>query len=75
MLKFYLSTIIIYAIVILSVCNIFYEPIKDNGWFNDIKYNFSHMPKYTVLFCISAIPVLRILMIIGIIYMAFNKKS
>lgn len=55
MLKFYLTTIIIYAIIILSTAKILSPMINQNGWLESPKYEFD-MSKNLVLFCISAIP-------------------
>lgn len=74
MLKFYLTTIIIYAIIILSTAKILSPMINQNGWLESPKYEFD-MSKNLILFCISAIPLFRLIIVISFVYMAFNKKE
>lgn len=70
MLKFYLTTVVIYAIIISSMAKMFRNAVKENGWLDEEKK--STESKFTMLFCLSAVPILRILVIICIYMMAMH---
>lgn len=69
MLKFYLTTIIIWYIILLSTIKISKQAIKNNGWCNLGK------TKLIGPLLICAIPIFRALVIIGLFILAFNKKE
>lgn len=73
MLETYLATIIIYMIVIYGMLYLFAERIAENGWTNGIKPNGTD-PRIALLF-LSAIPVLRIAIILCLIYMITHTKE
>lgn len=72
MLKFYFSTVVIYAIIILSAVRMTKDKIIENGWLDGVKANGD---KWTTLFCFSAVPVIRIILIVSIFMMASKRKD
>lgn len=73
MLKFYLSTVIVWMIIIYCVINIFKTAYIKNGWV-DIESN-SHNNSLKNLVIISAVPLLRLGILCFIIYMASATKE
>lgn len=71
MLKFYLTTVAIYAIIILSMCKMFKSAINENGWFKDEEKETGEN-KWTMLFCLSAVPIIRLLIVISIYMIAMH---
>ena len=68
MLGIYLSSIIFWIVIIYSLIIIFQEKIIENGWLNrpiNRKIN-----GYLLLFCMSAVPILRLLVVVCIFLMA-----
>ena len=72
MLKIYLSSVIIYMIIISCLCFLFHDAIKKNGWASTEKPNVN---KLTALFVLSAVPLLRIYVVGLFIYMATHTKE
>ena len=74
MLSAYLSSIFIFAVIILCVMMLCFDKIKNNGWLNDTKDG--TVAKGIVMWlCVSAIPVFRILFIVAAFYMSFYTKE
>lgn len=71
MLKFYLTTVVIYMIIIYCTCSIFKDGIKAKGWISEGKRG----SKFGALFTLSAVPILRLGVIILIFYMATHTKE
>lgn len=71
MLKIYLTSVIIYMIIIYCTCQIFKDAIRSKGWINE-KRNGS---KLGILFTLSAVPVLRFFIILLVIYMSTHTKE
>lgn len=69
MLKFYLTTIIVWYIILLSTIKITKQAIKNNGCCDLGK------TKLIGPLLICAIPIFRVLVIIGLFILAFNKKE
>lgn len=69
MLKFYLTTIIIWYIILLSTIKITKQAINKNG-----RCDLSKTKLIGPLF-ICTIPIFRVLVIIGLFILAFNKKE
>lgn len=67
MIKMYLYSIAVYAFIILCAIYLCQGNIKKNGW---DKYEKSDMNPWIVLLCASAIPIIRLLFIGCIFYMA-----
>lgn len=80
MLTFYLSTVVIWMIIILSLILILVEPIDKNGWLIDVNKKGS-IKDVVHLFLISTVPILRFALVIILIMMAsiteeeFYKKT
>lgn len=72
MLKFYFSTVAIYAIIILSAARMMKDKIRENGWLDGVKK--TDESKMTALFMVSAVPVFRLLMVLAIFAMASTEK-
>lgn len=72
MLKFYIGTVLIYALIILATANLCAQNIKDNGWLDNTKPSSGN--KLTLLFCVAIIPIVRLGTVIMMIYMFANKK-
>lgn len=73
MLKIYLSTVLIWMIVIFCSAKLFASSIKKNGWLDDAQS--VTMGKWTTLFVTSAVPLLRLLVLACIVYMAVSTKE
>ena len=70
MLKFYLTTVVIYMIIIYCMCSIFKNSIRAKGWTCEEK----RVNKFRMLFTLSAVPILRFGVLILIFYMATHTK-
>lgn len=73
MLKIYLSTVLIWMIIFYCLLKMFRSSIKENGWLDDIEP--AKTGKLFSLFAISAIPFLRLLVFIGVIYITSVTKD
>lgn len=73
MLKAYLQSIVIFAIIILCIGKIFKRDIQENGWVEGTKK--ADIDRYMALFILSAVPIFRLFVIWAIFHMAFTKKS
>ena len=69
MLKFYLTTVIIWMIIIYSMCILFEKQIKEKGWLKNVLAT-SKLKAFILLFCMSSIPVIRLFAAISIFMMA-----
>lgn len=74
MLTFYLSTVVIWMIIILSLILILVEPIDKNGWLIDVNKKGS-IKDVVHLFLISTVPILRFALVIILIMMASINKE
>lgn len=72
MLKFYLTSVIVYMIMIFAAAYIGQYKIKANGWLDDAKKQGS---PWVYLFCISAVPIFRLLIVIVIFMMMSITKE
>lgn len=68
----YLTSVIIYMIIIYSMTFIFGDTMKAKGWAASEKPNAN---KLVILFCLSAVPILRIFVLVSILYMATHTKE
>ena len=71
MLKLYVSTVIIYSIVLWASDRITRPFVDKNGWLDTPRLDDGDIPPFIV----AIVPVVRLLALIGIWYMAFNKKQ
>jgi len=68
----YLVSIIIWAASIWILCNTAKDRIYENGWLTDVKCDIN-APLAVV--CLSAIPVLRVIIAMTIVYMIFKERD
>lgn len=73
MFKFYIGTVICWMIITQYSIRLCKDKIIENGWLGSAKK--LNMTPFSVLFCVSAIPFLRFLMFIVVIYMACVSKD
>ena len=71
MLESYLTSVIIYMIIIYCTCSILKDGIKAKGWTT----NDNGKTKLSSLFMLAAVPVLRVAVLIVIIYMFTYTKE
>ena len=74
MLKLYVSTVIIWAIVLWASCRIAGTFVDQNGWLDTPRLD-DGGDNFTSPFIVAIVPVFRLAVLIGIWYMAFNKKK
>lgn len=73
MLETYLSSVIIWMIIIFCICCIFGNGIKKNGWLdNESKKSGNRL---FVLFTLSAVPILRLCVAGALVYMATTTRE
>lgn len=72
MLRFYISSIIIFCIIIYATIWVCKDNIVDNGWMVLAKKKSRAEPILTLI-CASAIPLFRVLMVITIIWMSITN--
>lgn len=72
MLKIYLSSVVIWMIIIYCAATICGPKIKENGWLESTRHT---MGKWTALFVLSVIPLLRLLVLSVIFYMSIYTKE
>lgn len=73
MLEVYLSSVIIWMIIIFCICCIFANKIIENGWLDKKNKKYPHW--LFSLFVLSAVPILRLFVAGAIIYMAAVTKE
>ena len=73
MLEFYLMTVIIYVCAIYGLLYLFSERIYENNWTN-VARKTSTDPRIILLF-LSAVPILRLVIVLCIIYMTTHTKE
>ena len=73
MFALYLSSILVWMIIIYSLILLFQQRIVDNGWLN--KAVTTNMNGYVVLFATAAVPIIRVLMAIGVVVMAYYTED
>lgn len=73
MLKLYVSTVIIYSIVLLASGRIAGPFVNKNGWLDTPRLDHGGDDIISP-FIMALVPVFRLVVLIGMWYMAFNKK-
>ena len=73
MLSTYLGSVIVYVIIISCEFMLCKSGIRNNGWLDE-QHN-SGQSKFGLLFCMSAVPVLRVLLIGVVLVMAVYPKE
>ena len=71
MLKLYASTVIIWGIVLWASARIAMPFVDKNGWLDAPRLDDGGISPFIV----ALVPVFRLAVLIGIWYMAFNKKQ
>ena len=74
MLKLYVSTVIIYSIVLWASGRITKHFVDENGWL-DTPHLDDGGDNFTSPFILAIVPVFRLAVLICLWYMAFNKKQ
>lgn len=72
MFKFYITTVIVYMIILYCECKVFKSSIVKNGWGTEGK---KEMGALSATFCYSAIPVFRFFIAVVILVMAIYPKE
>ena len=72
MLKIYFCSILIWMIIIFSIGYVCKESIQSKGWIDETKKNKHWL---VALFCISSIPIFRLLVASGMLFMASTTKE
>ena len=72
MIKFYLQSVLIFMIIIYSMLQICKEKIKANGWKSEDQ---QQNGKWSGLFVLSAVPILRAFIIVVILMMSVYTKE
>ena len=75
MIRFYLSTIIIWMIIIYCTASMLKDAIKKKINTNEPKKKMGLFKKLSLLFTLSAVPIIRVFVEIFIIYIALCKKE
>ena len=73
MLKIYLSSILIWMIILYCTCAIFEKPIKEKGWIN--AENKSKDNGLKILFILSAVPIVRLFVFVMLFVMSTYTKE
>ena len=74
MLKFYLTSIFIFAFIMFGGFMLFGDKIKENGWVDESKKN-SHAEGIFALIWMSSIPIFRLLIVVFIFVAACYTKE
>ena len=72
MLKFYLTSVIIWMIINYSIVTMFGPKIRENGW---VQNNNTIIGKWKALFIGSAVPILRLLVLLAFMAMSVYTKE
>lgn len=74
MLKFYLTTVIIWMIIIQSAFLMFKDVLRKRIYKNEVK-KINLVKRFRDLFVLSAVPVFRLIILIFIIYISICKQE
>ena len=72
MLNFYITSVIIFAVIIYAMCVVFGDMVKAKGWSSGKKVECNPL---VVLLCLAAIPIIRLFFIVVILYMASHTPE
>lgn len=75
MLKFYLTTVVIWLIILYAVAFLSEDAIRKNGWLDDAKKPKYKFQGFLTAVAISAIPIFRLISALTILVMAYNNKE
>lgn len=74
MLKFYLTSVLIFAIIMFCSILLVSKNLKENGWIDETKKG-SVFLAILYLFAMSAIPIIRVIIIAGLFMMTTCTKE
>lgn len=72
MLKLYLTSVVIFMIIIHGMLSIFKYGIQEKGWYSS---ETAKVNKLTGLFMLASVPIVRVAVIVLIFYMATHTKE
>lgn len=72
MLKLYVSTVIVWGIVLWASSEIAMPLVDKNGWLDTPRFDDGGDD---ITFIVALVPVFRLVVLVGVWYMAFNKKQ
>ena len=75
MLKFYLTTVVIWMIIIDSIILLTKDMIVKNGWLDGAQSKKNRIKSFTGLFCLSAVPIFRFFVAIMLVVMSAKTKE
>ncbi len=73
MLKFYLTTVVIWVIIINAMVQIFKEGIKEKGWIKEDKS--TKKGRFSILFTLAAVPIVRLFVCVIIVFMSSHTPE
>ena len=68
MLKFYLTTVVIWMIIIWATVQMFGSAIREKGWIKEDKS--TKKGRFSILFTLAAVPIIRLFVCLIIIFMS-----
>jgi hypothetical protein len=72
MLGVYFSSLTIWAVIIYAIVCLARQQLKDNGWAEQKQKKYNWM---VVLICVAAVPILRVLVAAGLLFMTTITKE
>lgn len=74
MINFYMTTVVIWMVIIYATTFVTAEAIKNNGWITEKKET-TPLKTIITLFCMSAIPIFRLVVVCALIMMSAKTKE
>lgn len=74
MIKFYMTTVVIWMVIIYATIFVTKEAIKNNDWVTE-KKDTTPLGTIIALFCMSAIPIYRFIVVCSLIMMSVKTKE
>lgn len=71
--KFYLTTVVIWMIIIYAMAKLFEEGIREKGWVKEDKSTKKGV--FSKLFTLAAVPIVRLFVCVLIIYMSSHTPE
>ena len=75
MLQFYLTTVVIWLIILYALAFLSKDAIRKNGWLDDAKKPKYKFQGFLTAVALSAVPILRLIAAFTILVMAYNTKE
>lgn len=73
MLKFYLTTVVIWMIIIRATAQIFEPAIREKGWIKEDKS--TKRGRFSILFTLAAVPIIRLFVCVIIVFMSSHTPE